>query len=74
MPHVATQVANLLQPVRGCPPCPEHELCSPAVQPGLEGTATDQDFVIVLFSPINEAFTQKVQACDTGSSKTTAFG
>lgn len=76
MPHVATQVANLLWPVRGCPPCPggmEHGLCSPAARPGSEGAARDQHSAIVLFPPINQVLVQKVQACDTGSSRTTAL-
>lgn len=34
-------------------------LCSLAVGPGLEGSRTDQDFAIVLFSPINQSFTQR---------------
>lgn len=69
MPHVATQVANLLQPVRGCPPCPEQGLCSPAARPASEGTATEQDFAIVLFAPINPAFAQKFSLVTLGQAR-----
>lgn len=54
MPHAATQVANLLRPVRGCPlrsGGTEQGLCSPAVGPGLGRSGTDRDFAVVSLFP-----------------------